>query len=277
MSRTLQNRIRLVALVCILLLSASQARTADLVQVQLHDGRTVFGTLTSHSNDENWIEISSNAAGVELHSRFPRSNVVAITKLQAAEPQEKGDGLPPALKQNLPGPNMLEQLEQRRFFPPPVVRAKSKVQSIQVVGNAANWDRDVADDGLLVFVTLLDEQFFPVERGGSIRFELYGERFEANLDQKRFLSLGHWGMTVKPTDFRNGQLMLKLPWRKIDPSRTGEYIPEGLLTARFNVSGEGSFDASDPNVPLQPATVLRDDLQLRRGIRFFPGENWPER
>ncbi len=154
------------------------------------------------------------------------------------------------------------------------------VKSLTIKATVANWDQDAEVDGLLLHVQPLDGfgQTVPVE--GNIDVQLATETKLAtggrsiNRDDS-FRVTERWSVPIHANQFDATGTVVKLPFRRFHPERHFDIAPDALALARLRLPTAGAFDASDAFVQLRPASRFRDDLQLHRGRRLYPGEGTP--
>lgn len=147
-----------------------------------------------------------------------------------------------------------------------------RVKALRVEAQLANWDADVAPDGLQVTIYPLDAhgQLVPVH--GRVALTLIGELepSERNHRMRRppeFIELERKSFQVRPADFANGPAVYLLPFRGLQPDATPDLAAQALIKARLLVPGQGAFDASYAQVWLRDFSRFRDQLELYRGRR----------
>ena len=101
-----------------------------------------------------------------------------------------------------------------------------QVSSIEVDAFAANWDRDVETDGIVVRVTALDRQGRSVRVDGSLEVELVASRPVAMTTRgyargrdlgPAFVRIGRWTRKLESTTHPDGVAEFRLPFRAASP------------------------------------------------------------
>lgn len=147
-----------------------------------------------------------------------------------------------------------------------------RVAHINVDAYLANWDGDVEADGVMVYVTPVDRDGNYVAVNGTLVAELFGERPRTRPEGEKFPRLGRWSRTVTPDVFGPQGAVFKLSFQAVHPDFDLRLTPYGLLHARLNVPGSGTFETSVPMLRIRQYSAYRDALQMHRGKRYLPVE-----
>jgi len=137
---------------------------------------------------------------------------------------------------------------------------------------AANWDADVAMDGLIVELAPCDSQGLPVAVRGTVEVHLFVARTGGNRVGRSVVQLPRWVERVETSDFATGTARLQLPFGPFQPERDLTWAAYGTVHVRLNVPGQGTFQATEGMVRLRPFSPLRDQYQLETGRRWLPIE-----
>jgi len=147
-----------------------------------------------------------------------------------------------------------------------------RVTHIDVDAFVANWDGDVEADGVVVYVTPVDRHGNYAPINGTVVIELFGERPTSRPEGEKFPRLGRWTRTVTPDDFGPRGAVLRLKFQAVHPEFDRRVSSYGLLHARLNVPGSGTFETSVSTLRIRPYSAYRDSLETHRGHRFLPVE-----
>lgn len=147
-----------------------------------------------------------------------------------------------------------------------------RVAHIDVDAFVANWDGDVEADGVVVYVMPVDRYGNYVAVNGNLVVELFGERPRTRPEGEKFPRLGRWSRNVTPADFGPRGAVFRLKFQAVHPEFDRRLASYGLLHARLNVPGSGTFETSQSTLRIRPYSAYRDSLQTHRGWRFLPVE-----
>lgn len=154
-----------------------------------------------------------------------------------------------------------------------MVARLQRVESLDVFAEAANWDNDVALDGIRVTVRPLNAFGEIVPVSGFVTVKLYGHRFKPVGAVRTFPRLGHWSQRIQEPDFRRHGAVYKLKFSGASPDRDRSLSSSALVHARLSIPGRGVFEASNALTTIRPYRPYRDWHELATGRRFLPGEN----
>ena len=147
-----------------------------------------------------------------------------------------------------------------------------RVRSLAIEAVIANWDADVENDGLLVYVYPLDAGGAIVPVRGTVEVELTGERTGIIKRAQPFRRVGRWTRRVRFEDFGPDGAVVRLAFQSVHPEFDLEYAPHGAVGVRLSVPGQGTFETTASTVRIRPYSVVRDQLQHATGRRFFGHE-----
>ncbi|HBN75299.1 MAG TPA: hypothetical protein DD473_05685 [Planctomycetaceae bacterium] len=245
-----------LAILCVAAFADAQ-ESSSYVKLHLRDGRHPVGKLVPQADSSEWIVLESSSAQLAIVSRFHKTKVQTIERIDPVivnEPKEL------ILRAN---PESAKRLNANTF---PAVRS---IQSIAIRAAAKSWDRDAEADGVSVQLVALDPQQNRCQMQGSVSFTLYAERYHPRPDEQRFVKMGDWTVRLSQALIdQQGNAHIQLPWRNLRPDVDSEFLSHGFLKARLNVPGVGSFEASDAKVPLREWSQFRDDAEIYQGSQY---------
>jgi hypothetical protein len=154
--------------------------------------------------------------------------------------------------------------------PPPI--SIPIVQQIHVDAYVSNWDADPEVDGLVVhlFAYTWDGVLLPV--AGTLEATLIGRRLASRQHTEQFPDIGVWTKSVLVPHWGPAGAIYRLPFEQLHPDFDFSLLSQGALNVRLIVPGQGNFEATAAMVRIRPYSSLRDQLQMRRGTRFFSVE-----
>jgi len=246
--------------------------------VHTTDGRELTGEVDVETDDTQlWVRQTSER--IVLTTSVPWSSIASASQAGKMLPQQE---LPTILRKQATSSEPVGFLVQQTAYqiptscqgnclPQVAERQQRRVHSLGVEAFLVNLDRDVEPDGLELLVAALDEQGIPIAVRGSLDVRLWGQRFERRNSQVRFEDLQQWAQPVARKDFVDGVASYALRFRGVQPQRDAELRSGALANVRLGVFGEGNFSASVP-VRIREFNPVRDQRQIYRGTRFFPGE-----
>ncbi|MBX3411286.1 MAG: hypothetical protein KF708_01110 [Pirellulales bacterium] len=274
---------------CAALLVALAARSAsanDSIGVELQSGRHFTAEVDARTDrDQLWL--SFGKANASLARPVDWDRVVRVT--DATRSYTADEFLPIALERA--AAQAEAEREARRdataavtsraadVVPATYVASAEKqpvlppqVAHLQVDAFVANWDGDVEPDGVMVYVTPVDRwgNYVPVH--GNLVVELFGERPKTRPEGEKYPRLGRWSRRLTPDDFGPRGAVVQLKFQAIHPEFDPRITSYGLLHARLNVPGSGTFETSVSMLRIRPYSAYRDSLQMHRGKRYLPVE-----
>ena len=273
----------LASALCVPSVSASTdglPEVGQAIAVELNSQRVVFGVVDEQT-DSQQLWLRSSAAKVTLVSGFDWQRVVRWEP--SSTDASKLPDQPKIVAPTEPHALTLPEPQNYIITKSPAASAldshrNTRVVSLEVIAEVANWDGDVEPDGLRVFVRPVNAFGQQVPVRGQVSFKLMGQRppwrnREYLRRKERFVQLGQWSRRIKPDDFCPQGCVYQLDFRNFHPDRRVDVAYEALLHVRLSVPSVGAFEASTPPIFLRPYSWLRDDLQHFTGRRYFPAEH----
>ncbi|HZZ73898.1 MAG TPA: hypothetical protein VFE24_16720 [Pirellulales bacterium] len=271
---------------------------AEPVSVQLRSGRTFTAEIDQRSSAQKlWLRFDRPQATVWRPIDWDR--VVAAQQgdrtLTAAELRDSLEQLktgqteevpPPEInppEPNLPEPN-LPSTAPGELPPPPQPRlttgaafappapVQTRVQSIRLDAQLANFNSTAEADGVVVYVQPIDRHGNLITVEGTLDVELTGVIPNDFQTTNEFQTIGRWTVVVRPDEIGPNGARFELPFQAVHPEFNLAWAPKGIVHATFSVPGQGSFEAATGAVRIRAYNPIRDRLQQREGVRFFPTE-----
>lgn len=265
----------------------------ESIVVQLRNGRLLAGEVDART-DESELWLRSSEPSIVLSTAIP------WTDLKAVQVQNKtispGDFrqivrqlVSPSPAVPLRQPAQLASCSAKRASSPPV-------RSLEFVASLANSDLDREANGIELRVSPLTATGEAVAVDGMISVQILGRRVVSNdrleshsglgfwsgasavretrtaIDPHAYLEVGAWNERLRKSDLTaGGYYLLRLPFRNVIPERDLDLTLDAQVDAKLSVQGQDIFYATSP-IQLRKFSRLREDLQLNRGVRLFPGE-----
>lgn len=287
-------------------ISPAAAAAGETVAVGLASGRVFVGEVDPRTDDEQlWLRAEGPGITICRPIRWDRILVArhGDEELSAEELRAEADTLisapaenmAPADSDSLPPPPEPQQQDpsvgagapQIETLPPPrlwipdtrvanyiqAARARDlQVCSISIDAGVANWNQTVETDGIVLHLYPLDGLGFVVPVDGTLDVDLIaavpaGAPLGVPLPQ-----IGRWTVRVTPDQFGPTGAVFKLPFQGAHPEFDLNIGPLGLVHARLNVPGNGSFETSQAMVRIRQYSAVRDEAQQINGRRFFDVE-----
>jgi hypothetical protein len=247
--------------VCAIAGAGNYLRVGETIELQLSSGHRVAGTVDERT-DAEMVWLKREIGGVTLWSGFSLSRVASWIATDNGDQSRSSDA-----------PVADTSISLNANVPATVY----EVTSLEIVAGLGQWDSDAPPDGLQLWVRPLDSWGWSVPVHGNIDVKLLAQRrpWRGGMIPRRepqFVELERWTVTLRSTDFGPDGAPLRLAFRKFVPDREFDILPLALVTARLNIAGVGSFDASAPDVYIRSSSRIRDDLQQFIGQRYFPQE-----
>lgn len=265
--------------VAILTLLASHSRiaAAEPIAAGLIDGRVIVGDIDDQTDAERlWLR--REVDGVQLCSGFAWRQVQTVRRGQSE--LSGRDVLHAVESLKTPAKTFLQIVPAANpdVAARPRTVSERRVQSLHIEAQLARWGQGAATDGLRVFVYPLsaDGEIVPVR--GQLDLALMAELTNArggeySLLSPEFHELETSSELVRIDDFARGPAVYQLPFRRFHPDVDFDIAQCAIVHARLGIAGQGVFEASAACVPMREFSPIRDQLQLYRQQRFFPGEN----
>jgi hypothetical protein len=163
------------------------------------------------------------------------------------------------------------QTELRRFVESARER-NSQVCSISIDAHVGHFYRTVEANGIILHVFALDGTGASVAVDGTLDVELVSEIPVGSRLGVQLPVIGRWTVRITPDLFGPAGAVFKLPFQAVHPEFDLSYGPRGVVHAKLNIPGNGSFEASDAMVRIRPYSEVRDQSQQLNGNRFFNTE-----
>jgi hypothetical protein len=255
-----------------LALGADPVATSAAVAVHLEDGRTLTGQVDAATDDE-YLWLRTTAPGIAFSRAIAWKDIVAVD--HGGKECRTAEFRPIAEQIKTPLPEGFFASPKARSAQPTSPRVEpvrpNRVASLEIEARMANWDADAAPDGLELRIRPLDAHGRTLRVDGDLDVRLVGQRIAGPNAPGAFPELGHWSELIRAEEVKPFGATYRLPFRAVHPEVDLGFSPDGVVHARLGVPGQGVFEASAP-VYLRTPGRLRDQLQLRKNVRFFPFE-----
>jgi hypothetical protein len=258
-------------------LFADEIKLPPKITVETSNGRFVTGRVSAESNEKQLtLVLATPQIVLRTHiawKQIARAKVAGKTlELEQLRKQWKQLRLPKRLAVEDAGP------AKRQTIRDPHAGVSKLVASIRADAWLGNWDRDAEPDGLELAIELLDKNGRPATAGGSYTARLFGlpQQFtggQSTLKRTpKVVELAKWGDRVRSTEFADGVLKVRLPFRQFDPNKQLDISADTLLEVEFGIAGRGVFKTSIADVLVRQPSFFRDELQQRTGRRQLSSE-----
>lgn len=261
-----------------------RAVAGPMIAVGVNSGRIFVGEIDSRSNQEelwlrsdregatltrriHWTSIRMAGDGRRTYSADELREMAQTESIESAtSPAPTAETTPhelPAPLQWIPGTGELPLVLS------PARIANSQVAFISIDAYVANWNQTVEVDGIVlhVFPTSSHGKVIPVD--GTLDVQLVASVPPGWPQGRPFPLIGRWSLRVSREQFGPSGAVFHLPFQTKHPEFDLTVQPRGLIHARLNVPGNGSFEASQSTVRIRPYSPVRDQLQQTNGVRFF--------
>jgi hypothetical protein len=262
------------------LLPAGTARAAGPLVVRLVTGQTISGDLAA-ATDAECLWLRHGCGAVVVLRPIEWDNVATASVLGREFTGGEFRGMvekiiarrPPAATRpaviTLRGP---AEPSWPAAETPAAWRTAPRVVHLATDAEVARWSDTVEADGILVRIYPLNARGALVPVRGTLEVELTGWRQTGPWREQPFCKLARWTEEVRPEHFGPRGAVYRLPFQADHPDFDLSLAPRGAVHARLSVPGQGTFDATQPDVRSRPYSAVRDQLQQVTGARFFPGE-----
>jgi len=273
-------------------LSAPVLSADSPVTVRLADGKRLHAVIDRRTDPDNlWLTTSlgrgtlaqaipwEQVGDVEIDGRTFEGRVVravvAVIRernpLAIAEPASARLVRLDSKSLETMGPSGRIETESPIF--PLSAATPAKIHALVVSAELANWDQDVAVDGLVVELTPYDRDGNQTVCDGTVNFRL--ETWKTTGRGGRLaMPTERWTCTISAGDFESGSLVFRLPLRTVQPQASSDWWPHGVLQVRLSVPGSGVIERTLSDLRLRPFEPMRDWQEQRTSYRHFPGENY---
>lgn len=147
-----------------------------------------------------------------------------------------------------------------------------RVEAMTVSARLANWDQDLAVDGLVVELRTYDSDGARIACNGNVTFALQTWK-SSGRDDGVGMHSERWTRAVRGADFESGSVHFRLPFRVIEPQDSSDWCPHGALHVRMAIPGSGVVERTVTDVRVREIEPMRDTLEQNTGRRYFPSEN----
>ncbi|MCA9146118.1 MAG: hypothetical protein H6821_10530 [Planctomycetaceae bacterium] len=278
---TIRTKLTFLLLATVLtVLSASRSNAGEIVSIRLTGGKKMTAELHPRTSGEHlWLRfgegttvILRSVAWERVESATIEDEPVSVATLQqlaARESEEDRSTSAPAPRPSTE-PTYAEQARDMLGF-------SRRVTSVDFDAQAANWDRDVEFDGIVLRLFPLDANGQLTTARGTLYVELIAGR-RVDFDQaptSRGLvpsRIADWSVAVNAQDVSENGVVVKLPFQTNQPEFDTKWLTHGLVHVRFVVPGHGVFEHSFDGVRVRPYAPLRDTMERNGGQRFLPTE-----
>ena len=145
----------------------------------------------------------------------------------------------------------------------------TQVCALSIDAYIGHFYRTVEANGIILHVFPLDGAGAMVPVDGTLDVELVSEIPIGSRSGVQLPVIGRWTVRITPDLFGPAGAVFKLPFQAIHPEFDLSYGPRGVVHAKLNIPGNGSFEASDAMVRIRPYSEVRDQSQQLNGTRFF--------
>lgn len=286
-------------------MAPAAAAAGETIAVGLASGRVFVGEVDSRTDSEQlWLRAERPGISICRPIRWERillarlgdqelsaEELQSLSEALKSAPPEQPEGGDPNSLPSPPAPRQDGSADiegrTRQPLPPPkqwipdtqmanyiqASRARDlQVRSINIDACVANWNQTVETDGIVVHLYPLDDQGYVVPVDGTLDVDLIAAVPAGAQLGVPFPQIGRWTVRVTPDQFGPSGAMFKLPFQGAHPEFDLNIGPLGLVHARLNVPGNGSFETSRSMVRIRQYSAVRDENQQINGQRFFDVE-----
>ena len=281
---------RVMALLALSLatLAANRIEAAEAVTIELVSGRTFSGQVDPRTTHEQlWLRFTKGRIVIRRPFAWDQVGYAELAGEAISLPDLRTRLLGEQPAATEPGAGNLgcrfgsTDLELRSHRPcrrsyelarPKPPKFFDPVCSINIEAAVANWDADVENDGILVYVRPLDCTGSMVPAAGTLEVELVGEGPGNPSLPETFPTLGRWAQMLRADELTPRGYVFRLPFQAIHPEFNLQVGPAGLVHAQLAVPGRGVFEATTNTISVRPINPFRDRLQVQQNSRFLPTE-----
>jgi len=237
--------------------------------VAWHSVLRVEASGESLSAAEAWDRVSRGQLGTAAEEIAPGSEETSPSQASAPSDISVSESdyvrfTPPPIAHDAP-PTAHEEFIDHAEAPP-------EAQSIAIEAQAANWDADVENDGIVLRLQPLNDlgQIVPV--AGLLEVEVIATQPAVRSYGEPTTRLERWTQVVEPADIGPSGVLYKLPWTGAHPEFDTRIGRTALVHARFSVAGVGVLETTADLVRIRQFSPVRDRLEQLRGRRFLETE-----
>lgn len=273
-----------------------------IVTVTLVDDSTVT-SVADAATDDQFLALRSSSPGILLRRFVPWRHIVkanvreqvltsdALKSLLKKKPLGRGD---PVLSDGIHSSPTTSNMEADGVpfaadtdlapvaeYQRPSNDRRHRVATLGFTATAANWDHDVAFDGIRVVVRPLNAFGDVIPVDGYITLKLFGQKYvpvgsvRDNRQTGALPALEKWSQKVRKQEFGLQGAVYQFPYRRTNPELVDDLWSIGLTHASLSVRGQGVFRASDDITALREFGPYREWHNQLTGTRFLPAENVP--
>lgn len=228
-------------------LDAQRPQREQSLVLEFHDGRKVRGNFAGvESGERLWL--IHREAGIELRSGYKLELIHRVLvngqPVLLASLEKEQASQTPAWKIPAQDPPLV--LAHGPFIP----AVASKVVSLDVLAEPANWDADPEADGLRLHLTPRDAFGRTVPVRGQLSAVLETRRLvpgpiPERSDRAPKVELERWGQLLGPEDFGPFGVIVELPFDGRREDLRGLGVPF-TLTVRLGIPGQDVLEAKTP-------------------------------
>ncbi len=142
------------------------------------------------------------------------------------------------------------------------------LRALLIDARLANFNATAEADGVWVEICPLDSYGQMKAVWGTLEIAVIAHRRGPSDYPAAFPRVARGVFQVHPGQFGPYGAEFFVPYQRPHPEFNTDLAPRGLVHARVNVPGEGSFEATT-EVRLRPYSVIRDQMQLLGYSRFW--------
>jgi hypothetical protein len=277
-------RFRLLALIVFVLLGAAEpaASASEKVVIRLRSGRSFAAELDARSNQTQlWLRFGKESLSILRAVTWESIVGVSLEDREISREELR------QIVQTLPSSETSSKVRTQALTAPAngpakpagdrSARATPRIHAVHFEAELANWDSDVAMDGLFLTLIPADISGRAVSATGVLQVELVAAKRRASHTIPRGRGqvterVGAWTQIVRPADFEHGRARLRFPFGAAHPEFDTSWATHGLVHVKFSVAGHGVFESSQDAIRIRPYAPLRDARELRDQPRFLASE-----
>lgn len=268
----------LAIVVCLVAATSCSAdnRLPGPVAVELTDGRVVKGRVDQRSDDST-LRLTLVTPRIRVTTPIDWQYVKTVSANDRSFSREEFSATWKRFAVETSVPARSAELRSK-VSPKPSPAGRSQVKAIAADARLGHWNSRPDADGLLLNFAVLDSEGGSVVAAGQLDVQLVGLRQgvrggRATLGKKPdLLMLERWGQSIRTTDFQDGTVQVRLPFRRLRPQQAIDVADGAFLRVRFGVPSQGVLEVSLPDVLIREFSPFRDELYHAAGSRLLPFE-----
>ncbi len=273
-----------VAALSLAMVATTRATAAETVTIELASGRSFTGQVDPRTSDQQlWLRFSKGRIVIRRPFAWDQLGYAEIAgqEISTQDLRTRLVGEQTAVTEPVPAPAaesiQLTSSEQPQSDRESATRRSQPeifepVCSVNIEAAVANWDADVENDGILVYVRPLDCTGNLVPASGTLEVELVGEGPGNPSLPETFPTLARWVQMLRAEELTPRGYAFRLPFQAIHPEFNLQVGPAGLVHVQLAVPGQGVFEATTNTISVRPINPFRDRLQVQQNSRFLPTE-----